>query len=501
MLGRDREELVFNSILDFIEAEQMDVLKGYFRSKVAGLYAPPLRINLRLDDSLVPVEMDCSLMEHEGEINGILGVVTDLSWQADMDREARHCKAARDLIFAVADAFVSHKELEPSMEEALSLVIEHLGGDAGALYSYDTGQDHLDMFASSGLDDQAIDYLQEKSLVLREGCIGHILHRNEFLLVSAGDAEGELRDELMAVRMEQVVAFPFGVEEEINGMAVVYGLGEERFPESKGLYKALGDLFYISVNRAHLLDNLAEVREKEALVDMELREAERIKEDFVSLVDEKLRTPVQRLRSFIENLERGWSHFSPAAIDGYFLELRWEMTDLERMIERLLLFSNQESGRLKLEVSPFEVTNMLEKVAQIFVSRSVEHEIELELPPYMLIIEADQSLLENVFMNLMDNAIRFSPRGGIVRLALSEKERDVVVLVRDEGLGFSDEEKQHLFEKFQKPMRREKEELTGLGLGLYLSRAVVELHGGRIDLISRPDEGSTFFVVLPKRRR
>jgi signal transduction histidine kinase len=77
----------------------------------------------------------------------------------------------------------------------------------------------------------------------------------------------------------------------------------------------------------------------------------------------------------------------------------------------------------------------------------------------------------------------------------------VVILVKDEGLGFTDDEKQHLFEKFQKPLRREKEELTGLGLGLYLSRTVVELHGGRIDLISRPDEGSTFFVVLPKRRR
>jgi PAS domain S-box-containing protein len=501
MLGKNREDLVLGSILDFIEPEQMDILKGYFRSRVAGLYAPPLRIDLRLEEKLVPVEMDCSLLEAEGEITGILGVVRDLTWRADLDMESRDCQVARDLIYSVAGVFVAVEGFEPCMEESLRVMVEHLGGDAGVLYGYDVDRDHLDILADTGLDESAIGYLQEKSLILREGCVGQILKRGESLQLAGEEMEGELLEELLAVRRQHVAAFPFGSGERLNGLAVVYSSEDGGLPDNRELYTALGDIFHISLNRAHLLDNLAEVCEKEALVDMELREAERIKNEFVSLVDEKLRAPVQRLRSFIENLERGWSHFSPAAIDDYFLQLRWEMTDLERIIDRLLLLSAQESGHLKLEVSPFEVTNLLEKVAQIFVSRSVEHEIELELPPYMLIIEADQALMESVFMSLMDNAIRFSPQGGTVRLSLNEKDRDVVILVKDEGLGFTDDEKDHIFEKFQKPLRREKEELTGLGLGLYLSRTVVELHGGRIDLISRPDEGSTFFVVLPKRRR
>jgi PAS domain S-box-containing protein len=501
MLGRNREDLVLGSILDFIEPEQMDILKGYFRSRVAGLYAPPLRIDLRLEDKLVPVEMDCSLLEVEGEITGILGVVRDLTWRADLDMESHDCQTARDLIYSMARVFVAVDDFESCMGESLRVMVGLLGGDAGALYGYDADRDHLDMLADTGLDESAKEFLQEKSLILREGCVGQILRRGESLQLAGEEMEGELQEELLAVRRQHVAAFPFGNGEKLNGLAVIYSSEGGGLPDNRDLYTALGDIFHISLNRAHLLDNLAEVCEKEALVDMELREAERIKDEFVSLVDEKLRAPVQRLRSFIENLERGWSHFSPAAIDDYFLQLRWEMTDLERIIDRLLLLSAQESGHLKLEVSPFEVTNLLEKVAQIFVSRSVEHEIELELPPYMLIIEADQALMESVLMSLMDNAIRFSPQGGTVRLSLNEKDRDVVILVKDEGLGFTDDEKQHLFEKFQKPLRREKEELTGLGLGLYLSRTVVELHGGRIDLISRPDEGSTFFVVLPKRRR
>lgn len=500
-LGKNRESLVLGSILDFIEPEQMDMLKGYFRSRVAGLYAPPLRIDLRLENKLVPVEMDCSLLETEGEITGILGVVRDLSWRADLDMESQTCQTARDLIYSVARVFATTDDFVSCMEDSLRVMVEYLGGDAGALYGYEAGQDHLEMLADTGLDESAIEFLQEKSLILREGCVGQILKRGESLQLTGEEVEGELQEELLAVRRHHVAAFPFGSGESLNGLAVIYSSANGGLPDNRELYTALGDIFHISLNRAHLLGNLAEVCEKEALVDMELREAERIKDEFVSLVDEKLRAPVQRLRSFIENLERGWSHFSPAAIDDYFLQLRWEMTDLERIIDRLLLLSAQESGHFKLEVSPFEVTNLLEKVAQIFVSRSVEHEIELELPPYMLIIEADQALLESVLMSLMDNAIRFSPQGGTVRLSLNEKDRDVVILVKDEGLGFTDDEKQHLFEKFQKPLRREKEELTGLGLGLYLSRAVVELHGGRIDLISRPDEGSTFFVVLPKRRR
>lgn len=489
------------SILEFIEPEHLEELKGYFRSKVAGLYAPPLRFGLKTGQKPVPVEMDCSLLEADGEITGILGVLRELSWRADLERESLACRAARDLVYEAARAFASSADFDRCMEEVLEVAIRHLGGKSGVLYGYDRAEDHLDMIASSGLDEGAIDYLQEKGLVLREGLVGELLRKNDALRLAGDEVEGDLQEELLAVRSRYAAGFPFGDEAGLNGLAVIYADDDELMPEDRDLYAALGDLFHISIDRARLLDNLAEVCEKEALVDLELKEAERIKEDFVSLLDEELRTPVQRMRTFIDNLEGGWSRFSPAAIDEYFVGLRWEAADLERIIDRLLLLSALESGRLRPEVSPFEVTNLLEKVAQIFVSRSTEHEIELELPPYMLIIEADQSLLENVFMNLMDNAIRYSPKGGTVRLALNEKDRDVVVLVKDEGLGFTDEEKLHVFDKFQRPARREKEGLTGLGLSLHLSRAVVELHGGRIDLISRPDEGSTFFVVLPKRRR
>ena len=153
MLGRSQEDLVSSSILDFIEPEQMDMLKGYFRSKVAGLYAPPLRIDLSLELKLVPVEMDCSLLEVDGEITGILGVLRDLTWRADLDKESLTCQAARDLIYDVARIFVAADDFDKCMGESLRVIVEHLGGEAGALYSYDAAADHLDMIADIGLDD------------------------------------------------------------------------------------------------------------------------------------------------------------------------------------------------------------------------------------------------------------------------------------------------------------------------------------------------------------
>jgi PAS domain S-box-containing protein len=501
MLGQEPGALNTRSLLDFIGEEQMEPLKGYFRSKVAGLYAPPLRIDLQSQNGPIPVEMDCSLLESGEEITGILGVVRDLSWRLDLEEENRVYQASLAAIFSLAQALSKKAGFQRWLEEALFVMVEGLGGDAGAVFLMDEEKDQLELAAVFGMEPGAIEFLQEKGSVLREGSVGIILRRREPLRSSDRETEGELQEELLAVGRGGIIGMPFGSDERLNGLALVYGEEDSLLPGGKELYSALGDLFQVGVARARLLDSVTGVMEKEAAIDLELRAAERIKEQFVELVDEKLREPVQRLRVFIENLQKGWSRFSPAAIDDYFRELSWEMADLERMIDRLLLLSAEESNRLRLEITPFEITSLLEKVAQIFVSRSGEHEIELELPPYMLIVEADQSLLEHVLMNLMDNAIRFSPGGGSVRLALTEKEKEVVISVRDEGLGFSEEEKTHLFEKFAKPLQREKQESAGLGLGLYLSRAVVEAHGGRIELVSRQGEGSTVFVILPKRRR
>jgi len=501
MLGREAGGLVGDSLLGFIEEDQMDQLKGYFRSKVAGLYAPPLRIDLHAGERSIPVEMDCSLLESGEEITGILGVVRDLTWRLDLEEENRLYRASLESLCALARAVSSSSDFHQCLEGSLQALIDGLGGQAGALLLMEERSDQLELATARGLEPTAVEFLQEKGAVLREGSVGMVLRRREALRAGSGEAEGDIQEELLAVGRECVVGFPVGAEERLSGIVLIYGEEDSLLPASRETLAAMGDVLQVGIARARLLGNISDVLEKEAMINLELRAAERIKEQFVELVDEKLRQPVQRLRAFIDNLQKGWSRFSPAAIDDYFRELSWEMADLERMIDRLLLLSAEESNRLRLEIAPFEITSLLEKVAQIFVSRSGEHEIELELPPYMLIVEADQSLLEHVLVNLMDNAIRFSPEGGPVRLALEEKEKEVVISVRDQGLGFTEEEREHLFEKFAKPLRREKEEMAGLGLGLYLSRVVVEAHGGRVELVSRAGEGSTIFVILPKRRR
>jgi signal transduction histidine kinase len=175
-----------------------------------------------------------------------------------------------------------------------------------------------------------------------------------------------------------------------------------------------------------------------------------------------------------------------------------EAGKLEALVDDLLELSRIETGRLKLSTTAVSLDKELEEIFETFKEKAAQQGIQLELRVGELlpVIEADANRLRRVFGNLLDNAIKFSRKGGTIVITTQETDREVMVAIRDSGTGIAAEDLPCIFDLFHRGKTALGRE--GHGLGLATVKAIVEGHGGRIMVASELDIGSTFTVFLPK---
>lgn len=227
-------------------------------------------------------------------------------------------------------------------------------------------------------------------------------------------------------------------------------------------------------------------------------DALRLRDDFVSIAAHELRTPITSLSGQAQLLLRRLRRdgiVDPEQLTPALESIKGQADKLARLINRLLDSSRLETGKLALERQPM---NLVELVAQVVAGAgawSDQHIITLESPP-ILEVWADPLRLEQVVINLLDNAVKYSLRGGPVEVVLAQTGPDTAELaVRDYGLGIPAEKRAHLFERFYQA--HADGHRGGMGLGLHISHQIVELHGGAIRAESPPNGGTRFVVELP----
>lgn len=227
----------------------------------------------------------------------------------------------------------------------------------------------------------------------------------------------------------------------------------------------------------------------------ELRAFERVRSEFVLRASHELRTPVTGMHmAFGLFLER--AHFDPQSREADLLNtVNEEMQRLMQLINDLLNFSRYQNGMQKLTLAPCDLQEMLEHAQARFADRAnakdVEFVIDLQSPLPRL--NADQAQLERVLDNLIDNALRHTPIGGQIRLQARRHGERVIISVEDNGEGIAYSQQGRIFEPFVQVGRKK----GGAGLGLALCKEIVQLHGGRIGVYSRPGQGTQFYMALP----
>ncbi len=229
------------------------------------------------------------------------------------------------------------------------------------------------------------------------------------------------------------------------------------------------------------------------------REIADMKNEFVSTVSHELRTPLTSIKGYVDLILDG-SAGDINEMQEEFLGIVKENSDrLVELINEMLDISRIESGRVHLKVEPLDISNSIDGAVDTFraVLSQTDRSIDVHVPENLPQVVADPDRVGQVLINLISNAIKYSPGGGKVSITAGETGDFVTVSVSDQGLGISREDQKRLFTKFYRVDTAMTREIGGTGLGLSISKTIVELLGGEIGCKSRPGKGSTFWFSLP----
>jgi K+-sensing histidine kinase KdpD len=230
------------------------------------------------------------------------------------------------------------------------------------------------------------------------------------------------------------------------------------------------------------------------------REAEELKSTFISVISHELRTPVALIKGYVSTLRREDASWDPDVVRDSLEVIEEESDRLTSLIENLLDASRLQAGGLSLNLTDVALGTLVERTAERFETQTSIHSIQTDFPGDFSIIVADEERLTQVLSNLISNAIKYSPNGGEIHIEGRVRQDFMIVCVRDEGIGISPGDLPHIFDRFYRAndaVRTTK----GAGLGLYLTRAIVEAHGGRIWIDQRGGAGISICFSLPKDPR
>ena len=226
------------------------------------------------------------------------------------------------------------------------------------------------------------------------------------------------------------------------------------------------------------------------------RNAEELKSTFISIVSHELRTPVALIKGYASTLRRDDAKWDRTVVRDSLTVIEDEADRLSKLIDDLLDASRLQAGGFSLAKADVSLPAVAKRVAERFASQSGEHDIVTDFPEKFPLVLGDETRLEQVIANLVSNALKYAPKGEI-RIGGSLRPSQVVVCVSDEGPGIDPRDLPHIFDRFYRSTKAVKQ-TQGAGLGLYLARAIVEAHGGRIWADSKPGTGATICFSLPR---
>ncbi len=245
---------------------------------------------------------------------------------------------------------------------------------------------------------------------------------------------------------------------------------------------------------------------------LELEEVDRLKTQFLSMASHELRTPLTAVSGFIQVARRriqraaeqengangstDWKDEATRAAETLDLAQR-QSRRLARLVDELLDVSRLQLGRAELHVQEVDIVRLVRDVVDRMRLLTSTHTFEVRASMEAAVVSADADRMDQVFENLIANAVKYSPSGGAITVALARTGDDVRIAIADQGIGISREELDRIFNLFYRSPDPRAGHVGGLGLGLYISREIVTRHGGRLWAESNGEVGSTFYVSLP----
>lgn len=229
----------------------------------------------------------------------------------------------------------------------------------------------------------------------------------------------------------------------------------------------------------------------------ERRKVDELKDEFIGLVSHEIRSPLTVIMGAVNTALTEGARLTREEMRQLLQDAASETENLSHLLGNLLELSRAQAGRLVLTKEPVSLRNVVRTVVDKIRQQSAIHRFVVDLPRGLPMVYADQLRLERIFHNLLENAVKYSPDGGDIRIFARQDGDNLVIGVSDNGIGISPHDQGKLFSAFQRLEDRRLTGVKGVGLGLLVCRRLVEAHGGRIWVESEPGKGSTFSFTLP----
>lgn len=230
------------------------------------------------------------------------------------------------------------------------------------------------------------------------------------------------------------------------------------------------------------------------------REAEELKSTFISIISHELRTPVALIKGYVGTLRREDARWDPDVVRDSLAVIEEESDRLASLIDDLLEASRLQAGALELKRSEVALDDLAARMARRFQTQSEEHTFAVEFEEPIPAVPADENRLMQVLGNLLSNAIKYSPDGGTITISGRVQGEHMIVCVQDQGPGIALEDVPRIFNLFYRSNQAARK-TKGAGLGLFLAKAIVEAHGGKIWVDDRAQEGARICFSLPRTQR
>jgi K+-sensing histidine kinase KdpD len=295
------------------------------------------------------------------------------------------------------------------------------------------------------------------------------------------------------LNIASVVAMPLSLNGEPLGLlGVAYRNPQTFTQENLDFLHALGQEAALAIRNARLY-------ERERTQVARLRALDELQRTFVSSVSHELRTPLTCIRASVELLG-AMSEDLPSDQAELVHTIEHHTSRLEGLVSDLLEITKLEAGQVTLSKQPTDLCALVNRAVDTLrpLSTRKQQTIYLHMATACAPLEVDRGRIEQVLTNILSNAIKFAPKQSEIAVQLSESDGRLRVCIADRGPGIPEEDRARIFDKFY--VVADGRGLSGLGLGLYIAREMIELHGGRIWVESQPDQGSTFCFELPRER-
>ncbi len=417
-------------------------------------------------------------------------------------------------------AIASTLDIDKLLTTVLDLLLENMGFARMALVLYDSEEQRAYGIRIAGIPEETASTVQNLEFIVEDDSSIHaelLIHGRPVLVPDIRAVEAQMLPEFLAVCRQvgvtSYVCAPLRSKERIVGFVGADRGHQPCAPEDLEVLTTIAHDIAVAIDNARAYQQLEQLTATLELrvqgrtqelqsANEKLRELDRLKSSFVSMVSHELRTPMTSIKGYVDNLLDGVVGPLNEKPAYYLKRVKHNVERLTRMINEMLDLSRIEAGAVKLAVGAVSIPELLSDVVEGFQTTALEKGVTVQAHsaeglPY---IQGDRDKLYQVLNNLIQNAVKFTPHGGKILVEAQAGDTGFIKIgVLDTGCGIVPEELVRVFERFYRGESVAVEN-RGAGLGLAITKNLVELHHGQIWAESTPGEGSRFFFTLPVTR-